>query len=316
MNKPPATTESAPSLPARGEVEAEEPASWRLVWHKLRQTLARRDGDSTHEAVTALIQDNAAAQDIPPGERLLLANILQLRECTVADCMEPRTSIAGVDIDAPMTELLRIMAETQHSRVPVYRETLDDVLGMVHMKDVLSCVAQNKDCAIKDLLRPVLFVPPSTPAARLLQQMRTARHYMAMVVDEFGGIDGLVTIEDLIEEIVGEIDDEHDEVKAPQIITRADGSLLIEARLPIEDFEERVGNVLHEDEREEIDTVAGLVFLIAGRMPKVGESFTHAESGIVFDVLEVDHTRILRLRIRNLPATGTTPPVHARTASS
>lgn len=316
MNKTPATTDSVPSLPARGEAEAEEPASWRSVWYKLRQTLARRDGDSTHEAVSALIQDNAAAQDIPPGERLLLANILQLRECTVADCMEPRTSIAGVDIDAPMTELLRIMAETQHSRVPVYRETLDDVLGMVHMKDVLSCVAQHKDCAIKDLLRPVLFVPPSTPAARLLQQMRTARHYMAMVVDEFGGIDGLVTIEDLIEEIVGEIDDEHDEVKAPQIITRADGSLLIEARLPIEDFEERVGNVLHEDEREEVDTVAGLVFLIAGRMPKVGESFTHAESGIVFDVLEVDHNRILRLRIRNLPATGAPPSVHARTASS
>lgn len=315
MNKPPATTEAAPAA-ARTETESGEPPSWRALWNKLRLTLARRDGDSTHEAVTALIQDDAAAQDIPAGERLLLANILQLRECTVADCMEPRTNIAGVDIDAPLTELLRIMAETQHSRVPVYRETLDDVLGMVHMKDVLSCVAQQKDCAIKDLLRPVMFVPPSTPAARLLQQMRTARQYMAMVVDEFGGIDGLVTIEDLIEEIVGEIDDEHDEVKVPQIITRADGSLLIEARLPIEDFEARVGNVLHADEREEIDTVGGLVFLIAGRMPKVGESFTHAESGILFDVLEVDHNRILRLRIRNLPATGAAPPLQARSASS
>lgn len=316
MNKPPATPETTTATPARADTETGEPPSWRALWGKLRQGLARRDGDSTHEAVTALIQDDAAAQDIPAGERLLLANILQLRECTVADCMEPRTNIAGVDIDAPMSALLQIMAETQHSRVPVYRETLDDVLGMVHMKDVLSCVAQHKDCAIKDLLRPVLFVPPSTPAARLLQQMRTARHYMAMVVDEFGGIDGLVTIEDLIEEIVGEIDDEHDEVKAPQIITRADGSLLIEARLAIEDFEARVGNVLHTDEREEIDTVAGLVFLIAGRMPKVGESFTHAESGIIFDVLEVDHNRILRLRIRNLPVTGETPSLRARSASS
>ncbi len=105
-------------------------------------------------------------------------------------------------------------------------------------------------------------------------------------------------------------------MKAPQIITRADGSLLIEARLAIEDFEARVGNVLHTDEREEIDTVAGLVFLIAGRMPKVGESFTHAESGIIFDVLEVDHNRILRLRIRNLPVTGETPSLRARSASS
>jgi magnesium and cobalt transporter len=286
----------------RPEHEAEEPPSWRVLWQRLRQSLAGRpDADDLRDAVEALIEEQGPTAALPAGERQLLTNVLQLRECTVADCMKPRADIQAIAIDASLTELVQLMATTQHSRIPVYRETLDDVLGMVHMKDVLSCLARDSDCAIKDLLRQVLFVPPSTPATRLLQQMRTARHYMAMVVDEFGGIDGIVTIEDLIEEIVGEIDDEHDKIAAPQIVTRADGTLLLEARLPIEAFEERVGAILSDDERDEIDTVAGLVFLIAGRLPRVGESFTHDPSGIIFDVLEVDHSRILRLRIRNLP---------------
>lgn len=284
------------------ESETDEPPSW---WQKLpeqlRKTFAsKKSAPDLREAVEELIEERRADDAMPPAERLLLANILHLRECTVADCMKPRADITSVEINASMQELVQIMSETQHSRIPVYRETLDDVLGMVHMKDVMSCMARQANCAIKDLLRPVLFVPPSTAAIRLLLQMRTARQYMAMVVDEFGGIDGIVTIEDLVEEIVGEIDDEHDEVARPKIIVRADGSMLLEARLPIEDFEQRVGKVLHDDERDEIDTVGGLVFLIAGRLPRVGESFTHA-SGISFDILEVDHSRILRLRVRNLP---------------
>lgn len=282
--------------------ETDEPPSWRALWQRLRQRLAKRgDMGGLRDAVEALIDEENAAAILPAGERQLLTNILQLRECTVADCMLPRADIVAVDINASLHDLVLVMADTQHSRIPVYRETLDDVLGMIHMKDVLSCLARDTDCAIKDLLRQVLFVPPSTPATRLLQQMRTARHYMAMVVDEFGGIDGIVTIEDLIEEIVGKIDDEHDDVAEPQIIVRADGTLLIEARLPIEEFEARVGEIITADERDEIDTVGGLVFLLAGRMPRVGESFTHTGSGISFDVLEVDHSRILRLRVRNLP---------------
>lgn len=296
------TTPPEAAAAQRPESEADEPPSWRALWQRLRQSLAGRpDADDLRDAVEALIEEQGPAAALPAGERQLLTNVLQLRECTVADCMKPRADIAAIAIDATLQELVQLMATTQHSRIPVYRETLDDVLGMVHMKDVLSCLARGSDCAIKDLLRQVLFVPPSTPATRLLQQMRTARHYMAMVVDEFGGIDGIVTIEDLIEEIVGEIDDEHDKIAAPQIVTRADGTLLLEARLPIEAFEERVGTILSDDERDEIDTVAGLVFLIAGRLPRVGESFAHEPSGIIFDVLEVDHSRILRLRIRNLP---------------
>ncbi|MGB4101543.1 MAG: hemolysin family protein [Alphaproteobacteria bacterium] len=289
--------------------DADTPSWWQKLPEQLRKAFtSKRSAPDLREAVEELIEERNEEHRMPPAERLLLANILHLRECTIADCMRPRADITAVEINASMQELVQTMSETQHSRIPVYRETLDDVLGMVHMKDVMSCLARSTNCLIKDLLRPVLFVPPSTAAIRLLLQMRTTRQYMAMVVDEFGGIDGIVTIEDLVEEIVGEIDDEHDEVARPKIIVRADGSMLIEARLPIEDFEQRIGNILSEEERSEIDTVGGLVFLIAGRLPRVGESFTH-NSGISFDVLEVDHSRILRLRVRNLPQqTGNMPP--------
>ncbi len=298
------------------ETDTDEPPSW---WQKLPEQvrkafIGKKSAPDLRDAVEELIEERSEEHRMPPAERLLLANILHLRECTVADCMKPRADITAVEINASMQELVQTMSETQHSRIPVYRETLDDVLGMVHMKDVMSCLARNTNCLIKDLLRPVLFVPPSTAAIRLLLQMRTARQYMAMVVDEFGGIDGIVTIEDLVEEIVGEIDDEHDEVARPKIIVRADGSMLIEARLPIEDFEQRIGRILSEEERGEIDTVGGLVFLIAGRLPRVGESFTH-NSGISFDVLEVDHSRILRLRVRNLPQQAGEPASTQRQAS-
>ncbi|MEJ0063397.1 MAG: hemolysin family protein [Alphaproteobacteria bacterium] len=305
MDQP--TPRSAPSASVV-LVDGEEPPSrLRQALVSLREKFAKRQPPpNLREAVEELIEEGSAADNMSPAERLLLANMLRLREQTVADCMKPRADIIAAEIDTSLADLARIMAESQHSRIPVYRETLDDVLGMVHMKDVMNCLAKGEDCKIKDLLRQVLFVPPSTAVIRLLLQMRTARHYMAMVVDEFGGIDGIVTIEDLVEEIVGEINDEHDEVARPQIIVRADGSMLIEARLPIEDFEQRVGKLLSEEERAEIDTVGGLVFLIAGRMPRVGESFTHS-SGIRFDVLEVDHSRILRLRARNLPVRALPP---------
>jgi CBS domain containing-hemolysin-like protein len=275
----------------------------------LKHRFTKVNPDELREAVEELIEEPSAESGIPPAERLLLANILQLRERTVTDCVIPRTDIVAIDVDTPLKELVALMADTQHSRIPVFRETLDDVLGMVHMKDVMDCLAHGRDAKVRDLLRQVLFVAPSTPVMKLLLQMRSTRHYMAMVVDEFGGIDGLVTVEDLVEEIVGEIDDEHDEVAPPKIIMRTDGSMIAEARLPIDEFEERVGEVLSEEEREEIDTLGGLVFILAGRIPQVGETFCHA-SGIEFDVIEVDHSRVKRVRVRNLPGLRglTTPP--------
>jgi CBS domain containing-hemolysin-like protein len=194
------------------------------------------------------------------------------------------------------------MVEQGHSRIPVYRETLDDVIGFVHVKDVLRPVAERRETKLGPLLRKVLFVAPSVPILDLLVQMRQARTHIAMVVDEFGGIDGLVTIEDLIEEIVGEIEDEHDVTVRPNLVERADGSLIADARTPIEVLEAYRGAKLRpEADQEEVDTLGGLVSGLAGRVPKRGEVIVHP-SGIEFEVLDADPRRIKRLRVRALPA--------------
>ncbi|MFY9288336.1 MAG: transporter associated domain-containing protein, partial [Alphaproteobacteria bacterium] len=157
--------------------------------------------------------------------------------------------------------------------------------------------AYNQERTIPDLLRPVLFVAPSMAASKLLLQMRSTRRHMAVVVDEFGGIDGLLTIEDLMEEIVGEIEDEHDAPAGASIITRADGTLLVDARLPIEDFEIQSNIKLKMADNEAVDTVGGYVGNLAGRIPQIGQSFQNSE-GFTFEVLEMDQSRIKRLRIR------------------
>jgi CBS domain containing-hemolysin-like protein len=173
------------------------------------------------------------------------------------------------------------------------------MLGFVHMKDVLAAMSQNKSVVIRELLRPILFVVPSMPASKLMQQMRQTRQHIAVVVDEFGGIDGLVTIEDLVEEIVGDIEDEHDAPAAAPVIARTDGTLLVDASIPIEDFEARVGKLLTPDEHESIDTLAGFVFHLAGNIPTIGQTIS-GPKGILFDILESDATRIKRVRVRGI----------------
>ncbi len=209
-----------------------------------------------------------------------------------------------------MKELVDLMAAHAHSRIPIYRGTLDDVIGMVHMKDILPCIAYSQDRTIADLLRPVLFVVPSMPAGKLLLQMRQTRQHMAMVVDEFGGVDGLVTIEDLVEEIVGEIEDEHDAPPAPTLIARADGTLLVDARLSIADFGSKTGFNLPQLDGEDIDTLGGYVANLAGHVPRIGEKV--AGSGFHFEVLEMDQGRIRRLRIRPVQKPATITTIEAR----
>ncbi|NTU76762.1 MAG: HlyC/CorC family transporter [Alphaproteobacteria bacterium] len=266
-----------------------------------RQARERWQGSSEEvalrEAVEELIEESSAVGGVPTAERMLLDNILKLRERHIGDCMVPRADIVAVDADSELKELVDLMAEHSHSRIPVYHETLDETLGMVHMKDIMARIAKQQTCGIRDLLRPVMFVAPSMPASKLLLQMRQTRQHMAMVVDEFGGIDGLVTIEDLVEEIVGEIEDEHDDPATPDVIARADGTLLVDARLPIEAFEERVGPLLTAEERETIDTLGGYVFHLAGHVPRIGERVAGPED-IVFEVLATDANRIKRVRVR------------------
>ena len=227
----------------------------------------------------------------------------QARHLSAYDIMVPRVDIVAVEVHTGLGELVAVMSKAGHSRVPVYRETLDEVLGLVHIKDLVAFTGTQNRFDLNAIVRPVLYVAPSMRVLDLLLEMRQSRVHMALVVDEFGGIDGLVTIEDLVEEIVGEIEDEYDVVQGPKLEFGPDGSLLADARATVEEFEELVGPVLSEEEREEdIDTLGGFVFSLAGRVPTRGELIEHPKSGICFEVLEADPRRVKRLRIRNPPS--------------
>src|SRR5438309_1139597 len=237
----------------------------------LRLLRRPRGPRSSRETMDALVTVAAleGVTPITPQERFLIGNILKVHDRNAGDVMVPRVDIVALDADQPFAEVVKCMVEQGHSRVPVYRESLDDVIGFVHVKDVLAPVAEHRETKLAPLLRKVLFVAPSAPILDLLVQMRQARTHIAAVVDEFGGIDGLVTIEDLIEEIVGEIEDEHDEAGGPSLIERSDGSLIADARTPIEVLEEHEGARLRPDgDQEEVDTLGGLVSSLAGRVPQ------------------------------------------------
>ncbi len=292
MNDSPLTTIS----PAQPDGE-EPPPLWQRAWLLIHGFFHRgHDAETLREVVKELVEEPPSESGISPAERMLLANVMNLRERKVGDCKVPRADMIAADVDSGVRELIDLMATHAHSRIPVYRGTLDDVIGMVHIKDILPCLAYQRACTVADLLRPVLFVAPSMEAAKLLLQMLQTRQHMAMVVDEFGGVDGMVTIEDLVEEIVGEIEDEHDVPSAPPIIARTDGALLIDARLPIEEFEARTGITLPTLDEEDIDTLGGYVAHLAGRVPGIGESV--GGNGLAFEILEMDQGRIKRLRIR------------------
>jgi len=282
------------------------------LWQRLRNLLKSRHGEAqlreTLEEIIDEIKDvereEISSAPISSDERVMLSNILRLRHLTAYDVMVPRADIVAVDLDTPLDELIDVMSRAGHSRLPVYRDTLDEVVGIVHIKDLLHFVHERKDTGdfdLVDLVRRILVVAPSMRVLDLLLEMRLSRVHMALVVDEYGGIDGLVTIEDLVEEIVGEIEDEHDVAVGPKLIERPDGSLIADARTTIEEFEEMVGPVLSEEEREEdIDTLGGLLFSLAGRVPDRGELVEHPPSGITFEVLEADPRRVKRLRVRNV----------------
>lgn len=261
--------------------------------------LAGRNGESARDTLEELIEEPEEGEaSLGASERQLLGNILDLHERTVSDVMVPRADIISVKAGTTLEGLVALISEEGHSRMPVYRETLDDAFGMVHVKDVLSWHGRDTTFEVQQIARPVLFVSPSMHVLELLLEMRAKRVHMALVVDEYGGVDGLLTIEDLVEEIIGEIDDEFDEDEKPALEKRSDGSWIAGARTPLEDLEAAMGEALFsEDERDEVDTLGGLVFTIAGRVPTRGELLTHT-SGLEFEVLDADPRQIKRLRIR------------------
>jgi magnesium and cobalt transporter len=278
---------------------------------RLRATMRRRGQEhGVRESIAELVQEAAEAPemagtipDLDLQERALIANVLRLRGTTADDVMVPRADIIAISVDVTLDQALETFRREGHSRLPVYREQLDDVLGMVHVKDVFAYVGKAEAFRLEAIARKPLFVAPQVPVLDLLLQMRQARMHLALVVDEYGGIDGLVTIEDLVETITGDIADEHDEVMGPMLTERPDGSLDLDARMPIAAFEARLGPVLSEDEREaDIDTIGGLVFTLAGRVPARGEVVSHEGSGLEFRVLEADARRIRKLRARRAVA--------------
>jgi len=273
---------------------------------RVRSILGRRAAEhNVRDSIAELVQQSADAvqaegtvPELDRQERALLANVLRLRGRTADDVMVPRADIVAISVDLTLEQVLAKIRLEGHSRLPVFREQLDEIVGMVHIKDVFAYVGKPDQFRLESVLRRPLMVAPQIPVLDLLLQMRQARVHLALVVDEYGGIDGLLTIEDLVEEIVGDIADEHDEVALPMITERPDGSLDLDARLSIEAFEARFGTVLTDDERTaDIDTVGGLVFTLAGRVPTRGEVISHS-SGLEFRVLEADARRIRRLRAR------------------
>lgn len=311
MSNTPITENDLPADEARPN---EEEGSW---FDRLLQSFGLGEEPDLRE----LIEDALArskSDTLSLQERNMMRRILHFGTLTVEDVMVPRTDIVAVDESITVDELMRVFREAEHSRLPVYHETLDDPRGMIHIRDLMSWITKESETGANvpldlgrvdlkrsvgaiDITRELLYVPASMAALDLLLKMQNTRIHLALVVDEYGGTDGLVTIEDLVEEVVGEIADEHDVEEAPLIRTDPRLGLIADARLPIEDLEKHLGvELVSGDQQEDIDTLGGLVFALAGQIPELGEKVLHP-SGVQFEVLEADPRRIKKLRIHLPP---------------
>ena len=267
------------------------------LWEKVKSVLRIQD-TNLRESLEDVLDEESQPDASLRGEELhMMRNLLGFKDVRVDDVMVPRADIVAVDMDMSHSELKEKFISCAHSRLPVYNETLEDPVGMVHIKDAYAFKADSPEAQpLPQLRRDVLFAPPSMPALDLLLRMQTTRTHMAVVVDEYGGTDGLVTIEDLVEEIVGEIEDEHDGFDMPQLVERRKGVIDAHARLPIEMLEEFLSVDLIPGE-EDVDTLGGLVFALAGRVPQRGEIIVH-QSGLEFEIRDADARRIKLLRVR------------------
>jgi len=284
-----------------------------------RLGLKSRDSirDDLEDALAETVQD----PDFSPQERAMLKNVLGFHRIRVEDAMVPRADIVAVPADTTLGELLSLFRTAGHSRLPVYGETLDDPKGMVHIRDFLDFIAMRADAGASeagtgadalpslgqidlsmplssaDILRPVLFVPRSMPAIDLLVRMQATRTHMALVIDEYGGTDGLVSIEDLVEMVVGDIEDEHDVDSTLMIVENQDGTFVADARASLDEVKEALGiDLTDEDSAEDIDTIGGFIVTLAGRVPSRNELIV-GPNGLEFEVLDADPRRVKRLRI-------------------
>jgi len=233
-------------------------------------------------------------------ENELLKNLAGLRGITASDVMVPRVDIVPVAMSDDFNEIVKQLIKTNHSRVPVRNESLDDIVGILHIKDVLANLFLKEKQNIKSLLKKPIFVSPSISLLDLLYEMRIKRRHLALIVDEYGGIDGLVTIEDLVEELVGEIEDEHDLSSECRLEKMEDGSIVVEARIIIDLVEGFIQSIRKEDLNEEIETLGGFIVSIAGRVPVKGEVIKYSPSGLKFEILEADPRKVILVKLTGL----------------
>src|SRR5205085_1210067 len=272
------------------------------LWRGIQHLIFGDDAEPTlrnqiEEAIEDAEDSRPVAGDLSSSERQMLRNLLNFGDQTAGDICVTRGDIMAVPSTISFEDLVKAFADAGHSRLPVYGESLDEVVGMIHIKDVfMASVDPTLDRSLDKLLRAPLFVPESMGVIDLLAQMRAEHVHLAIVVDEFGGTDGLVTIEDVVEEIVGDIEDEHDEAEAGMLTLLDDGLWEADARIELEELQNVVDARLKPDDDDEVDTVGGLTFLIAGRILRPGESVLHP-SGWRLESVDADSRRIKRLRL-------------------
>ncbi|SLN59329.1 Hemolysin C [Aquimixticola soesokkakensis] len=251
--------------------------------------------------------DHSAASSPATAPEVRKFGILNLRRMSIEDVYIPKADIVAVPSDIKKDDLVQVFRESGMTRLPVYKGTLDTPLGLIHLKDFALTHGFNGGGGrfnLKAILRPLLFAPPSMPIGVMLTKMQTERTHMALVIDEYGGVDGLVTLEDLVEQVIGEIEDEHDIDEGVFWSAEKPGVYIAQAKTPLQDFEAAIGlKLVDEEDEEEIDTLGGLAFMLAGRVPARGEVIPH-DSGAEFTIVDADPRRIKRIRVRLPDGTG------------
>jgi len=320
MNKQDPVLDDEPESVNASELDA---APKTTLLQRLKGMLPFRKNVSLRQDLEVVLEQGDADLTFSPEERAMLSNILALREVRADDIMVPRADIDAVDFSITLGQMIFLFEEGRHSRMPVYRETLDDPIGMVHVKDVMAFIMAQAEQNPQDdgkplrndvidydlsnvdltqplneveILRPILFVPPSMPASDIFAKMRTTRTQMALVIDEYGGTDGLVSMEDVVEAIVGDIEDEHDDEEEAQITQENENTWSADARAPLEDVSEALGISVDVKSDDDVDTLGGLLFSELGRIPVRGE-VVRALGSFDFEIVEADSRRIKRVRI-------------------
>lgn len=297
----PSETELEP--PSRTETDGPRPEFGQKLKVFLRRLMGPKSDASLKEVLEEVIEEHEGQSEQPmdPEEKVMLQNMLSFSDIKVDDILIPRSDISAVPHDITLDELKKHFISERHTRIPVYEETMDKVLGFLHVKDMLPMLSGDKPFDLKAVMRELLFVPPSMRVMDLLVRMRGAGSHMAIVVDEYGGTDGLVTMEDVIEEIVGDIHDEHDDDDEHEHVEHVhrlnEKTAEVNGRIPVDVLEKELGvNLTEEDADDEFDTLGGLIFSHLSRIPEKGETIEYSDD-LKLEILDADMRRISRVRL-------------------